>query len=80
MVEAGARRSYRVRYAIGLSVLIISFAVPFVPSNGNPFQLAGFFPRFVSPSCALFHIGVALGPNSFLGMRWVLSPFCNLQG
>jgi hypothetical protein len=56
-----------------------SFVAPVLPTNGNPLQLAGFFPKYVSVSCMLFHVGLAYGPNSFLGGGWVLNPFCGLQ-
>ena len=59
-------------------ILGVFFLAPVIPTSGNRFQLAGFFPVYASASCVLIHIGMAYGPNSFLGMRWVLDPFCGL--
>lgn len=58
---------------------VVFFVVaPIIPTpNGEivPFQLAGFFPRFESLSCALLHEGIAIGPISFQG-SWTVSDGC----
>lgn len=69
------RRKAMVILVLGAAFL---FVVPIIPTSGNPLQLAGFFPRYASATCVVFHAGVAYGPNSFLGMRWFLSPVCGL--
>jgi len=58
-------------------IVVVFFVVPIIPTSGNPLQLAGFFPRYESASCALFHTGMAYGPNSFDGGRWGLHDFCS---
>ena len=54
------------------------FVAPIIPIGGNPLQFAGFFPRYASVTCFMLHVGVAYGPNSFVGNKWVLSPFCGI--
>lgn len=67
------------RTALMVALILIFFAVPFVPWHGQQVQFAGFFPRYASPSCVLFHVGVAIGPDSFQRMAWVVSPFCSVS-
>jgi hypothetical protein len=57
-------------------IVVVFFVVPIVPTSDNPLQLAGFFPRYESASCALFHTGTAYGIDSFDGGRWGLHDFC----
>ena len=55
-----------------IALVVVVFIVPVVPTTSDSFLLAGFFPRYESVSCVLIHVGMAYGPNSFDGMKWVL--------
>jgi len=55
-----------------VAIIAFFFLAPIIPVKDNPLQLAGFFPRYESVTCALAHVGAAYGPDSFSGMKWVL--------
>lgn len=66
---------------VGVSIVAVVaffFFAPVFPYS-NFLQTAGFFPRYVSLSCMVFHVGVAYGFGGFPANHiWHLEPFCNI--
>lgn len=76
--ELNGRQSIIVVVAVLASVMVFFYFAPVVPYH-NPVQFAGFFPRYVSLSCLVFHRGVAFGVGGFpANDAWHLEPFCNM--
>ena len=70
-----------VKVLIISAIVLFFFAAPIVPTpNGEiiHIQLAGFFPHYESLSCALLHVGVAYGPDSFQNDRWTPWLACSI--
>ena len=72
------RQSIVVVVAVLASFMVFFYFAPVVPHN-NQTQLAGFFPRYISLSCLVFHSGVTYGLGGFpANNAWHLEPCINV--